>query len=1054
MDWVTAVWAMLIGGCVAMALSHLFVGMWQRRGAHLCFVVAAAAVIGIAVGELFMIRATSVEQFARAQQWTHLPILILVVALVAFVRLYFRTGRVWLGVAVCAVRFVSPIINLAFPPGLNFHEITALSHIHFLGETVSVPVAVISSWTLLGELSSLLLLVFVINASIRLWRRARPNDRGIHRFGNAARLPLCVSASVCLLLLTSFCAAGAESKRVLVVHSFGTVAPPFTTHSTAFEAELVKRMGNRVDLDEVSLDMARYAAPDMQEALVDYLEKRGANWKPDLVVPIGGPAGIFVAKFRHRLFLNIPVLYCSLDRRLLGPDAFDENTTFVGANYEVRGFAEDILQIAPDTKNIAIVIGATPLEQYWTEAFRKGFEPFTDRVNFIWLNDLSFDQMLERVKALPPHSFIFLILFLRDAAGVTQNADEALQRLHAVANAPINSIFTSQMGLGIVGGRLYPSTEDGMRAAETAVRILNGASPSSFPPRIVPPSSPRYDGRELRRWKIDERYLPPGSAILFQTPTVWQQYRGWIIAALSVCVVQAVLIAGLVANLIRRRRAEGSLVESERRFHVMADATPVLIWMSGVNKLCTFFNKPWLEFTGRSMEQELGNGWADGVHADDLQKCFKTYTEAFDARQPFVMQYRLRRNDGEYRWISDEGVARYNAQGKFAGYIGSCVDVTELINKDAALRESEERMRLAADAANLGIWEWDLGNDEVWATNARRALLGWPASGKVTFEDFISQVHPSDRNRIREIIDCAIDEGKDFDSEYRLVLPDGIVRWMATRGSVHFDKDGRPARVLGISIDITARKEAETEAKQRRDELSHLTRVALIGEMSASIAHELNQPLAGIASNARAGQRFIDRGNIDLQEIRDLLTDISADARRASEVMRQIRGMIRKEQTPRQRINLNDIVMKVVHMVGPDALLHSCELKTSLDERSPTVEADPIQMQQVLVNLIMNAFDATREIPVSSRKVEITTEQNGDGTVCTSVRDYGAGISGETSERMFEQFFTTKTEGLGMGLAIVRSIVESHGGKIEAENVEGGGARFNFILPTSPEIPK
>ena len=373
MDWVTAVWAMLIGGCVAMALSHLFVGMWQRRGAHLCFVVAAAAVIGIAVGELFMIRATSVEQFARAQQWTHLPILILVVALVAFVRLYFRTGRVWLGVAVCAVRFVSPIINLAFPPGLNFHEITALSHIHFLGETVSVPVAVISSWTLLGELSSLLLLVFVINASIRLWQRARPNDRGIHRFGNAARLPLCVSASVCLLLLTSFCAAGAESKRVLVVHSFGTVAPPFTTHSTAFEAELVKRMGNRVDLDEVSLDMARYAAPDMQEALVDYLEKRGANWKPDLVVPIGGPAGIFVAKFRHRLFLNIPVLYCSLDRRLLGPDAFDENTTFVGANYEVRGFAEDILQIAPDTKNIAIVIGATPLAQYWTESFRKRF---------------------------------------------------------------------------------------------------------------------------------------------------------------------------------------------------------------------------------------------------------------------------------------------------------------------------------------------------------------------------------------------------------------------------------------------------------------------------------------------------------------------------------------------------------------------------------------------------------------------------------------------------------------------------------------------------------
>ena len=874
-------------------------------------------------------------------------------------------------------------------------------------------------------------------------------DRGSRRLGNAACLPLCGFAVVCLLLLTSFCATGAEPKRVLVVHSFGTVAPPFTTHSTAFEAELVKRMGNHVDLDEVSLDMARYTAPDMQEAVVDYLEKRGAKWKPDLVVPIGGPAGIFVAKFRQRLFPNIPILYCSLDRRLLGPDAFDENTTFVGANYEVRGFAEDILQIAPDTKNIAIVIGATPLEQYWTEAFRRGFEPFTDRVNFIWLNDLSFDQVLERVHTLPPHSFIFLILFLRDAAGVTQNADEALQRLHAVANAPINSIFTSQMGLGIVGGRLYPSTEDGMKAAETAVQILNGASPSSFPPRIVPRTSPQYDWRELRRWKIDERHLPPGSTILFQTPTVWQQYRWWIIAGVSICVVQAVLIAGLVANLIRRRRAEGSLVESERRFRVMADATPVLMWMSGVDKLCTFFNKPWLEFTGRSMEQELGNGWTDGVHADDLQKCFKTYTEAFDARQPFVMQYRLRRHDGEYRWVADQGVARYNAQGEFAGYIGSCVDVTELVSKDEALRESEERMRLAAEAVNLGIWEWDLGKDEIWATNARRALLGWPASGKITLEDFISTVHPDDRNRIRQAIDDAIHKGQDYDSEYRLVLPDGIVRWMAARGSVHFDAHGNPARLLGINIDITARKQAELEAKQRRDELSHLSRVALVGELSASIAHELNQPLAGILTNAGAGEFVIDRGDVDLKEIRELLADISADARRASDVVRDIRGMIKKEQVTRRPINLNDVVTNAVQIIGSDALLHACELKISLEAALPIVAVDPIQIQQVLINLILNAFDAMRDTPVSKRRVEIMTRENGDGAVRISVRDYGVGISDEMRSRIFEQFFTTKPEGLGMGLAIVRSIVEEHAGTIEAENAEGEGARFHFTLPIS-----
>ena len=240
------------------------------------------------------------------------------------------------------------------------------------------------------------------------------------------------------------------------------------------------------------------------------------------------------------------------------------------------------------------------------------------------------------------------------------------------------------------------------------------------------------------------------------------------------------------------------LRESESRFQIVADAAPVLIWMSGVDKLCTFFNKPWLEFTGRSMEQELGNGWAEGVHRDDLQKCLQVYTSAFDARQPFVMQYRLRRHDGEYRWISDQGVPRYDAQGKFAGYIGSCVDVTELMTKDEALRESEERMRLSQQTRL--IWEFGNGTSQ----RMRSGLLthaepSWAGQLQETslFEDFISRVHPEDRSRIRQTISDAIRDAKDYESEYRLVLPDGIVRWMSTRGSVHFDDGGKTRTNFG-----------------------------------------------------------------------------------------------------------------------------------------------------------------------------------------------------------------------------------------------------------------
>src|SRR5262245_11541505 len=333
--------------------------------------------------------------------------------------------------------------------------------------------------------------------------------------------------------------AAAVPKRVLIVHSFGLGTPPFTTHSIAFETELTEKMGERVDLDEVSLDMARFADDDMQEALVEYLNKRHAKWQPDLVVPIGSPAGVFVAQYRERLFPNIPILYTGMDKRRLPPDAFQSNAAFIGESFDLPAFVDDILQVAPGTTNVAVVIGASQVEQYWKAAFRQEFAPFTNRVNSTWLDNLSFDQMLEHVRKLPPRSFIFLILLLRDASGVTHNADEALKRIHAVANAPVNSIFQHQLGMGIVGGRLYQAELEGEESARIAIRILRGEPASNFPPKIIGPLGPRYDWRELQRWKISGDRLPRGSEILFREPTVWERHRAWVMAGISVCVAEA-----------------------------------------------------------------------------------------------------------------------------------------------------------------------------------------------------------------------------------------------------------------------------------------------------------------------------------------------------------------------------------------------------------------------------------------------------------------------------------------------------------------------------------
>jgi len=980
------------------------------------------------------------------------------------------------------------------------------------------------------------------------------------------------SLGACFALLTPLCASAAQAKRVLVVHSFGSVAPPFTVHSTAFETELVEKMGQRVDLDEVSLDMARYADPRLQEALVEYLQKRQANWQPDLVVPVGSPAGVFVAQYRQRLFPSAAILYCGMDRRRLPPDALEKNATFVGENFDLPGFVDDILRIAPRTKNIAVVIGASPVEQYWARAFREAFEPFADRVNFIWLNDLSFDQMLDRTSKLPPNSWIFLVLLLRDATGVSHNADEALQRMHAVANAPISGIFLHQLGLGIIGGHLYPAEREGVESARLAARILDGEPATNFPPMIVGPLAPRYDWRELERWNINEKLLPPGSTILFRSPTLWQRYQRWIIAGISVFGLQALLISGLLANLIKRRRAEGSLAESEVRFERMADAAPVLVWMSGPDKLCTFFNKEWLEFTGREMDQELGKGWSEGVHPEDVEECLKTYGSAFDAREPFVIQYRLRHHDGQFRWLTDRGVPRYGPRGNFRGYVGACVDITDLLEKEQALHEIEERVALAAEVAHLGVWEFDTTTHDLWISDSGRKVFGFEPDGPISYAAFQDRVHPDDRTRRASTMKRAIETQGSYELEYRILLPDGSIRWIGGRGRCVSGKDGRHTHLVGVSmdttdlkraqqlfqlateaspsgiilanargeivlvnahveelfgyhrdeligmavetliparfaagyrahraaflnkpearimgaaqellalrkdgsefpvevnvspieapqgvlvlasvVDISARKQAEEEAQRRRDEIDLLSRVSLLGEMTASISHEVNQPLSGIISNASAGQRFIDRGQTDPETLREILVDIAADGRRAYEVIQNIRNTIKKGGAIREQLDMNEVVTRVSRLIQSDATVHSCELQTVLERDLPPVRGDPVQIQQVLINLISNAFDAMRDTPIEQRKVIVTTGKNGKQTIEVSVRDHGEGMSEEVRDRLFQQFFTTKEDGLGMGLAIVRSIVETHGGTIAAENVDSGGAQFRVTLPISEE---
>jgi PAS domain S-box-containing protein len=277
------------------------------------------------------------------------------------------------------------------------------------------------------------------------------------------------------------------------------------------------------------------------------------------------------------------------------------------------------------------------------------------------------------------------------------------------------------------------------------------------------------------------------------------------------------LLARQAADWIERTQAEQALRESEERFRLTADAAPVLIWMSGTDKLCTWFNKPWLSFTGRSMEQEVGNGWTANVHADDYDRCLKTYVTAFDARKAFSMEYRLKRHDGEYRWLLDNGVPLYGTEGEFAGYIGSCIDISERRKAEEAVTETFRHFKLAMSAGRMAAWTWDPRKDVVWTSESLQEICG--LSSIDSREHGTLLFHPDDRSRHDEIVDHAVQHGTPYQSVVRLIRPDnGQLVWLDVRGVPVTDSDGQVTTLSGVAIDITERKRAE-QALWDREEL-------------------------------------------------------------------------------------------------------------------------------------------------------------------------------------------------------------------------------------------
>ena len=608
---------------------------------------------------------------------------------------------------------------------------------------------------------------------------------------------ICATAGLVVFLAVSLgCPAGfaAESKRVLLLHSFGRDFKPWSEYAKSIRSELVRQSPWPLDIVENSLVTARSSDEDPEAPFVEYLRALFAKRPLDLIVSIGAPAAAFVQRHRQRLFAATPMVFTAVDQRRVQYSSLTANDAVVALRINYLSAFENILQVLPDTKDVIVVVGTSPIEKFWKEAIGKEVEPLANRIKLSWTDELSFEALLKQASALPPHTAIFWELMIVDAAGVVHEGDVPLTRLHAIANAPIFSYDKSFFGSATVGGPLLLAADTGRQTAAAAIRILNGEKPGEIRPPPVQFASPVFDWREMQRWGISESRLPPGSEILFRTPTAWEQYKWYMMLVAAIILVQTALIMGLLYEHRRRRTAEA-------------------------------------------------------------------------------------------------------------------------------------------------------------------------------------------------------------------------------------------------------------ESLQRVNELAHMNRIATVSALTASIAHEFKQPLAAIVTWGGAGLRWLARQVPDVDEVRANLQKMIDAANRASVVIDELRAMFRKDNSRQTLVDVNRLLLDTLSLTNHEIQVKNISVQAELFESSTLlVLTDQVQLQQVILNLIVNAIEAMNFMP-DARKLRITSALNDADEVLITIEDSGPGIAPENLDKVFDTFFTTKPNGMGMGLSICRSIIEAHGGRLWAACVTPHGCIFHIVLP-------
>jgi PAS domain S-box-containing protein len=527
--------------------------------------------------------------------------------------------------------------------------------------------------------------------------------------------------------------------------------------------------------------------------------------------------------------------------------------------------------------------------------------------------------------------------------------------------------------------------------------------------------------------------------------TSWHPLRGPEGAIVGINVV--------AEEITERKRAEAALAASEARFRELADHISQCAWTADPSGSRNWFNKRWHDYTGTTLGQMRGWGWKKVHHPDHVERVVKGMLRSFEQGMPWQDTHPLRGRDGHYRWFLSRALPIRNEAGEVVRWFGTNTDVTEQIEAERALCDLNETLEQRVEAeARERARIWNVSQDLLVVADAEGKLLSvnpaWTATLGWSEADLVGNttewlLHPLDREKTRVEHARLVEGLKTLRFENRLRHQRGTFRWLSWTAV--------PDRglIYAVARDVTELKDAEAALQISQRELACVSRQTTMGAMTASIAHEINQPLSAIVLNANSALRFLSRPEPDLEQVRAALMPIVEDGHRASQVIASIRAMFGKDGGERAELEPNEILRQVLAIAHGELEGHLVSLQIDLSHTLPQILGNRVPLQQVFLNLIMNAIEAMSAVSNRPRVLSASSEIHGTHHVLIKLKDSGVGIDPNDMGRIFDAFFTTKSNGMGMGLAICRSIVEAHGGRLWASPAIPHGSVFHVVLPSA-----